>query len=301
MIAFIDDHRRVYGVEPICKVLPIAPSTYYAHAARRLDPGKLSRRAKRDEALKAQIRRVFEENFRVYGVRKVWRQLAREGIAVARCTVARLMRAMSLQGAVRGKPVRTTQSDKAVPCPLDRVNRQFQAPRPNVLWVSDFTYVATWTGFVYVAFVIDAYARHIVGWRVSRTAHAGFVLDALDQALHERRPLHDGGLIHHSDRGVQYVSIRYTERLAEAGIEPSVGSVGDSYDNALAETIHGLYKAEVIHRRGPWRSCEAVEFATLEWVDWFNNRRLLEPIGNIPPAEAEARYYAKAEEPAMAA
>jgi transposase InsO family protein len=301
MIAFIGDHRGVYGVEPICKVLPIAPSTYYAHVARRLDPGKLSRRAKRDEALKAQIRRVFEENFRVYGVRKVWRQLAREGIAVARCTVARLMRAMGLQGAVRGKPVRTTHSDKAVPCPLDRVNRQFQAPRPNVLWVSDFTYVATWTGFVYVAFVIDAYARHIVGWRVSRTAHAGFVLDALEQALHERRPLHDGSLIHHSDRGVQYVSIRYTERLAEAGIEPSVGSVGDSYDNALAETIHGLYKAEVIHRRGPWRTCEAVEFATLEWVDWFNNRRLLEPIGNIPPAEAEARYYAKAEEPAMAA
>ena len=244
---------------------------------------------------------MLEENFRVYGVRKVWKQLARKGIAVARCTVARLMRAMGLQGAVRGKPVRTTHSDKAVSCPLDRVNRQFQAPRPNTLWVSDFTYVATWAGFIYVAFVIDAYARRIVGWRVSRTAHAGFVLDALEQALHERRPLQGGGLIHHSDRGVQYVSIRYTERLAEAGIEPSVGSVGDSYDNALAETIHGLYKAEVIHRRGPWRSCEAVEFATLEWVDWFNNRRLLEPIGNIPPAEAEARYYAQAEEPAIAA
>jgi putative transposase len=301
MIAFIDDHRGVYGVEPICKVLPIAPSTYHAHVARRLDPGKLSRRAKRDEALKAQIRRVFEENFRVYGVRKVWRQLAREGIAVARCTVARLMRAMGLQGAVRGKPLRTTISDKAAPCPFDRVNRQFRAPRPNVLWVSDFTYVATWTGFVYVAFVIDAYARRIVGWRVSRTAHAGFVLDALEQALHERRPVRGAGLVHHSDRGVQYVSIKYTERLAEAGIEPSVGSVGDSYDNALAETINGLFKAEVIHRCGPWRSFEAVEFATLEWVDWFNNRRLLEPIGNIPPAEAEARYYEQREILSLAA
>jgi putative transposase len=301
MIAFIDDHRHVFGVEPICKVLPIAPSTYHAHVARRADPEKLPRRGKRDAALKVEIRRVFDENFRLYGVRKVWRQLAREGIAVARCTVARLMRAMGLQGAVRGKPMRTTISDKAVPCPLDRVNRQFQAPRPNVLWVSDFTYVATWSGFVYVAFVIDAYARRIVGWRVSRTAQAGFVLDALEQAFHERRPIQGGGLVHHSDRGVQYVSIRYTERLAEAGIEPSVGSVGDSYDNALAETIHGLYKAEVIHRRGPWRSCEAVEFATLEWVDWFNHRRLLEPIGHIPPAEAEARYYAQTEEPAMAA
>ena len=220
-------------------------------------------------------------------MRKVWRQLQREGFDVARCTVARLMRGMGLQGVIRGKPVRTTISDKAAPCPLDHVNRQFQAPRPNALWVSDFTYVATWTGFVYVAFVIDAYARRIVGWRVSRTAHAGFVLDALEQALHDRQPVHRGGLVHHSDRGSQYVSIKYTERLAEAGIEPSVGSVGDSYDNALAETINGLYKAEVIHRRGPWRIFEAVEFATLEWVDWFNNRRLLEPIGNIPPAEAE--------------
>jgi putative transposase len=300
MIAFIDHHRDVYGVEPICKVLPIAPSTYHAHVGRRVDPGKRSPRTKRDEALKAQIRRVFEENFRVYGVRKVWRQLGREGIAVARCTVARLMRAMGLQGAVRGKPARTTVSDKAAPCPLDRVNRQFQALRPNALWVSDFTYVATWMGFVYVAFVIDAYARRIVGWRVSRTAHAGFVLDALEQALHERRPVH-GGLVHHSDRGVQYVSIRYTERLAQAGIEPSVGSIGDSYDNALAETVIGLFKAEVIRRRGPWRSLEAVEFATLEWVDWFNNRRLLEPIGNVPPAEAEACCYAQSEEIAKAA
>jgi putative transposase len=291
MIAFIDHHRGVYGVEPICRVLPIAPSTYHAHVARRADPGTLSRRAKRDEVLKSEIRRVFEENFQVYGVRKVWRQLGREDIAVARCTVARLMKAMGLQGAVRGKPAPTTVSDKGAPCPLDRVNRQFRAPQPNVLWVSDFTYVATWTGFVYVAFVIDAFARRIVGWRVSRTAHAGFVLDALEQALHERRPVRGTGLVHHSDRGVQYVSIKYTERLAEAGIEPSVGSVGDSYDNALAETINGLFKAEVIHQRGPWRSFEAIELATLEWVDWFNNRRLLEPIGNIPPAEAEARYY----------
>ena len=291
MIAFIDEHRAVYGVEPICRVLPIAPSTYHAHVARRLDPRRLSRRAQRDEALKVEIRRVFEANFRVYGVRKVWRQLAREGIAVARCTVVRLMKAMGLQGAVRGKPVRTTISDKAVPCPLDRVNRQFQVPRPNALWVSDFTYVVTWAGFVYVAFVIDAYARRIVGWRVSRTAQASFVLDALEQALHDRQPIRRAGLVHHSDRGVQYVSLRYTQRLAEAGIEPSVGSVGDSYDNALAETVIGLFKAELVHRRGPWRSFEAVEFATLEWVAWFNTRRLLEPIGNIPPAEAEARYY----------
>jgi putative transposase len=301
MIAFIDAHREVYGVEPICRVLPIAPSTYHAHAARRADPGRLPARARRDAALKVAIRRVFEENFRVYGVRKVWRQLDREGIGAARCTVARLMRAMGLQGAIRGKPVRTTVSNKAAPCPLDRVNRQFRARCPNALWVSDFTYVATWSGFVYVAFVVDAYARRIVGWRASRTAHAGFVLDALEQALHERRPVQGGGLVHHSDRGVQYVSIRYTERLAEASIEPSVGSVGDSYDNALAETINGLFKAEVIHRRGPWRSFEAVEFATLEWVDGFNNRRLLEPIGNLPPAEAEARYYAQAEAPALAA
>jgi len=301
MIAFIDDHRDVYGVEPICRVLPIAPSTYYLHVARRVDPGRASARARRDAVLREEIKRVWEENFRVDGVRKIWRQLAREGIRGARCTVARLMKAMGLEGIIRGKPMRTTVSDKAAPCPLDHVNRQFHAPAPNMLWVSDFTYVATWTGFVYVAFVIDTYARRIVGWRVSRTAHASFVLDALEQALHDRRPVHRGGLVHHSDRGSQYVSIKYTERLAEAGVEPSVGSVGDSYDNALAETINGLYKAEVIHRRGPWRSFEAVEFATLEWVDWFNNRRLLEPIGNIPPAEAEERYYAMLNDPAMAA
>ena len=301
MIAFIDDHREAYGVEPICKVLPIAPSTYHAHAAKRRDPMKLSTRAKRDMALKPEISRVFAENFEVYGGRKVWRQMVREGFGVARCTVERLMAELGLQGVIRGKPVRTTMQDKAAPCPLDHVNRVFHAPAPNRLWLSDFTYVSTWSGFVYVAFVIDAYARRIVGWRVSRTAHAAFVLDALEQALHERRPTHKAGLVHHSDRGAQYVSIRYTERLAVAGIEPSVGSVGDSYDNALAETINGLYKAEVIHRCGPWRSFEAVELATLTWVDWFNHRRLLEPIGNIPPAEAEERYYAMLDEPRLAA
>jgi putative transposase len=301
MIAFIDDHREEHGVEPICEVPPIAPSTYHAHVARRADPTRLSERAKRDVIRENKIRRVFVENFEVYGVRKVWRQLRREGEDIARCTVERLMRSMGPRGVVRGKPVKTTISDKASPCPLDHVNRQFRAAKPNALWVSDFTYVATWTGYVYVAFVIDAYARRIVGWRASRTAHASFVLDALEQALHDRRPVHRGGLVHHSDRGSQYVSIKYTERLALAGVEPSVGSVGDSYDNALAETINGLYKAEVIHRRGPWRSFEAVEFATLEWVDWFNNRRLLEPIGNVPPAEAEERYHAMMDTPAMAA
>ena len=220
MIAFIDDHHEAHGVEPICKLLPIAPSTYHAHAARRRDPARQCSRARRDAALMPEIARVFEENFRVYGVRMIWRQLLREGRAVARCTVARLMASMGLQGVIRGKPVRTTVSNKAAPCPLDHVNRQFQAPCPNALWVSDFTYVASWTGFVYVAFVIDAYARRIVGWRASRTAHAGFVLDALEQALHDRRPMHRGGLVHHSDRGSQYVSIKYTERLAEAGVEP---------------------------------------------------------------------------------
>jgi len=300
MIAFIDDHRAAHGVEPICRMLPIAPSTYYEHAARLADPSKLPDRAKRDAELCGQIRRVWDTNFQVYGVRKVWRQLRREGTSVARCTVERLMRAMELRGVVRGKTVRTTLSDKAAPCPLDRVNRDFKAPQPNVLWVADFTYVATWIGFVYVAFVIDAFARRIVGWRVSRTAQAGFVLDALEQALHARRPI-AGGLVHHSDRGVQYVSITYTERLVDAGIVPSVGSVGDSYDNALAETINGHYKTEVIRRQGPWRSLEAVELATLTWVDWFNHRRLLEPIGFVPPAEAEAAFYAKLENSAVAA
>ena len=301
MIAFIDDHRDKHGVEPICDMLPIAPATYYEHLAKRADPARQSDRAKRDEELRPHIQRVFDANWQVYGVRKVWRQLRREGLDVARCTVARLMKNMGIQGIIRGKPQKTTIPDKKLPCPLDKVNRQFRVPAPNMLWVSDFTYVATWKGFVYVAFVIDAYARKIVGWRVSTSPHAGFVLDALEQAVHERRPTKSMGLVHHSDRGSQYLSIKYTERLGEAGIEPSVGSVGDSYDNALAETINGLFKAEVIHRRGPWRNFEAVEYATLEWVDWFNNRRLLEPIGNIPPTEAEANYYAALETEAMAA
>ena len=240
MIAFVDDHRQTYGVEPICKVLPIAPSTYREHVAQRRDPAKLSARAQRDLKLKPEIARIFAGNFAVYGARKVWRQLRRDGFVAARCTVERLMNEMGLQGVIRGKPVRTTVSDKAAPCPLDHVNRQFHAPAPNRLWLSDFTYVATWTGFVYVAFVVDAYARRIVGWRVSRTAHASFVLDALEQALHERRPQHRGGLVHHSDRGSQYVSIKYTERLAEAGVEPSVGSVGDSYD---CESVGAAWRA----------------------------------------------------------
>lgn len=296
MTAFIDAHRDVYGVEPICGVLPIAPSTYYAHAAISRDPDLASDRAKRDTSLRPEVQRIWDENFKVYGVRKVWRQLRREGFDVARCTVERLMRQLGIQGVIRGKPVKTTVSDKAVPCPRDKVNRQFRAPAPNMLWVSDFTYVSTWAGFVYVAFVIDTFANRIVGWRTSRSLRTNFVLDALEQALYERRPAQQGGLIHHSDRGSQYISIRYTERLAEAGIEPSVGNVGDSYDNALAETINGLYKAEVIHRCGPWKNMDAVEWETLKWVDWFNHRRLLEPIGNIPPAEAEEKFYAQTNE-----
>ncbi|GIW56845.1 MAG: transposase [Lysobacteraceae bacterium] len=300
MTAFIDEHRDVYGVEPICRVLPIAPSTYSTQAARRADPELRPNRAWRDDALCQEIRRVWDENKQVYGVRKVWKQLRREGYRVARCTVERLMRRLGLRGVIRGRTVKTTVSDKATPCPRDLVNRQFRAERPNALWVSDFTYVSTWHGFVYVAFVIDVFARRIVGWKVSSSARTDFVLDALEQALHARRRGSDEELIHHSDRGVQYVSIRYTERLAEAGIEPSVGSVGDSYDNALAETINGLYKAEVIHRRA-WRNLEAVELATLDWVDWFNHKRLLGPIGNIPPTEAEAVYDQQQRELAMAA
>ena len=300
MTAFIDEHRDVFGVEPICQVLPIARSTYYTQAARRVDPDLRPNRAWRDDALCQEIRRVWDENKQVYGVRKVWKQLRREGHGTARCTVERLMRRLGLRGVIRGRTVKTTVSDKATPCPLDKVNRQFRAARPNALWVSDFTYVSTWQGFVYVAFVIDVFARRIVGWKVSSSARTDFVLDALEQALHARRPAGDEGLIHHSDRGVQYVSIRYSERLAEAGIEPSVGSVGDSYDNALAETINGLYKAEVIHRRS-WRNLEAVELATLNWVDWFNHKRLLGPIGDIPPAEAEALYHQQQRELAMAA
>ena len=272
-------------------MLQIAPSGYWRHAAEQRNPERRCARAQRDDALSPHIQRVWHANMQVYGADKVWKQLNREGIAIARCTVERLMRRQGLQGVRRGKVVRTTLSDARAPCPLDRVNRVFRAERPNQLWVSDFTYVSTWQGWLYVAFVIDVYARRIVGWRVSRSMHTDFVLDALEQALYDRQPQRDGALTHHSDRGSQYVSIRYSERLAEVGIEPSVGSAGDAYDNALAETINGLYKAELIHRRAPWKTKESVELATLEWVSWFNHHRLLEPIGYIPPAEAEANYY----------
>ena len=289
------EHRERFGVEPICKALQVAPSAYWREAARQRDPALCPPRRRRDAALLPQIERVWESNMRVYGADKVWKQLRREHVAVARCTVERLMRGAGLRGVIRGKRVRTTVADAKAACPLDRVNRQFRAERPNQLWVSDFTYVSTWQGFVYVAFVIDVFARHIVGWRVSSSMQADFVLDALEQALFARQGQREGELVHHSDRGSQYVSIRYSERLAEAGTEPSVGSTGDSYDNALAETINGLYKAEIIHRRGPWKTREAVELATLEWVSWFNNKRLLEPIGYIPPAEAEANYWQQQE------
>jgi putative transposase len=298
---FVDAHRQRFGVEPICKALQVAPSAYWREAAREREPTLYPPRLQRDAALRPEIERVFKGNLSVYGADKVWRQLKREHIAVARCTVERLMRRLGLRGAMRGKGVRTTVPDAKAPCPLDRVNRQFRADRPNQLWVSDFTYVSTWQGFVYVAFVIDVFARRIVGWRVSSSMQTDFVLDALEQALFARQSGRDGELIHHSDRGSQYVSIRYSERLAEAGIAPSVGSKGDSYDNALAETINGLYKAELIHRRGPWKTREAVELATLEWVSWFNHHRLLEPIGYIPPAEAEANYWCQQQGPVIAA
>ncbi|WP_409259089.1 IS3 family transposase [Paraburkholderia sp. Cpub6] len=289
--AFIDQHRDTFGVESICKVLRIAPSGYRRHAARLRDPSRRCARAKRDEFLSPEIKRVWQANMQVYGADKVWKQLNREGIAVARCTVERLMKQQGLRGVRRGKRVRTTIPEVSAQRPLDRVNRQFKADRPNQLWVSDFTYVSTWQGWFYVAFVVDVFARRIVGWRVSSSMTTDFVLDALEQVLYARKPDNDGTLIHHSDRGSQYVSIRYSERLAEAGIEPSVGSRGDSYDNALAETINGLYKAELIHRRAPWKTRESVELATLEWVAWFNHHRLMEPLGYIPPAEAEANYY----------
>jgi putative transposase len=300
MANFIDENRSAYGVEPICSVLPIGPATYYGHKARERDPEKRPARAKRDDELRPEIRRVWDENFAVYGAEKVWRQLDREDFSVARCTVERLMRGMGLRGAVRGRAFKiTTVSDEAAMRPLDLVQREFVASRPNQLWVADLTYVATWAGFVYVAFVIDVFSRSIVGWRVSSSLRSDLALDALEQALHSRPERDD--LVHHSDRGTQYLSIRYTERLAEAGIERSVGSVGDSYDNALAETVIGLFKTEVIRRRGPWRNIDGVEFATLEWVDWFNNRRLLEPLGYVPPAEFEAAYYQTQSNPAMVA
>ena len=301
MVTFIDQHRDAYGVEPICAELPIAPSTYFLHKAQQQDDAaSRSARHRRDDALRAAIQRVWDENEQVYGPRKVWKQLRREGHRVARCTVERLMRAMGLRGVSRGRAwVITTRADAAAERPADRVNRQFAATRPNQLWVADFTYVATWRGFVYVAFVIDVFARRIVGWRVSASLQTDFVLDALEQAIYDRCSAGIDDLVHHSDRGTQYVSMRYTDRLAEAAIAPSVGSRGDSYDNALAESVIGLFKTEVIQRKGPWRHLEAVEFATLAWVDWFNTRRLLEPIGYVPPAEYEARYYQQLSEGAL--
>jgi len=298
MVSFIDQHKEEYGVEPMCSVLPIAPATYYEHTRRKREPERRPARQKRDDELRPEIGRVHQENFSVYGAAKVWRQLKREDVPVARCTVERLMAEMGLCGAIRGRAYKvTTVANDALARPLDLVGREFVAERPNQLWVADITYVATWTGFVYVAFVVDVFSRAIVGWRVSSSLRSDLALDALEQALWARQP--GEGLVHHSDRGVQYLSIRYTERLAEAGIEASVGSKGDSYDNALAEAVNALFKTEVIYRRGPWRSREAVELAVLEWVDWFNNRRLLAPIGNVPPTEFEAAYYAKQSDPAM--
>ena len=288
MVAFVDAHRKAYGVEPICAVVPIAPSVYYEAKARERDPARVPARTQRDAQLCPEIDRVWRANRRVYGAKKVWKQLRREKILVARCTVARLMLTLGLRGVVRGRRVRTTIPDALAERPRDLVQRNFTATRPNQLWVSDLTFVATWRGFVYVAFVIDVFARRIVGWRASTSLRSDLALDALEQALYDREV--EGPLVHHSDRGVQYLSIRYTERLAEAGLEPSVGSRGDSYDNALAETIIGLYKTEVIYKDGPWRGIEDVEYATLEWVSWFNTQRLLEPLGYLPPAEYEAQY-----------
>jgi putative transposase len=299
MVAFIDAHRDEFGVEPICAEVPIAPSTYYESKAWEADPARLPPRLRRDIELRGEIGRVWRDNFCVYGARKAWKQLNRERIRVAKCTVERLMRQMSLRGAVRGKTFKTTIPDEKAMRPADLVERQFVASRPNQLWVADFTFVASWQGFVFVAFVIDVYSRMIVGWRVSSSVKTELVLDALEQALCARSDT--DGLIHHSDRGSQYLSIRYSERLAECGIQASVGTTGDSYDNALAESIIGLYKTEVIRRRGPWRNIEAVEYATLEWVDWFNNRRLLEPIGDVPPVEFEQAYYQQQESLAMVA
>ncbi|WP_425333596.1 IS3-like element IS1203 family transposase [Escherichia coli] len=287
MMPLLDKLREQYGVGPVCSELHIAPSTYYHCQQQRHHPDKRSARAQHDDWLKREIQRVYDENHQVYGVRKVWRQLLREGIRVARCTVARLMAVMGLAGVLRGKKVRTTISRKAVAAG-DRVNRQFVAERPDQLWVADFTYVSTWQGFVYVAFIIDVFAGYIVGWRVSSSMETTFVLDALEQALWARRP---SGTIHHSDKGSQYVSLAYTERLKEAGLLASTGSTGDSYDNAMAESINGLYKAEVIHRKS-WKNRAEVELATLTWVDWYNNRRLLGRLGHTPPAEAEKAYYA---------
>jgi len=285
MTGYIEAHRARFGVEPICRVLQVAPSSYYD--ARRRRP---SARRLRDETLKPLLQRVHAQHFGVYGVRKLWHQLRREETPVARCTVARLMRDLGLRGIVRGHRQRTTIPDETAPRPADLVKRDFHPPAPNRLWVADLTYVRTWSGFAYAAFIIDAFSRYIVGWHVSRSLRADLVLTALEQALWAREGPFDR-LVHHSDRGVQYLSIRYTERLTEAGIASSVGSRGDSYDNALAESVHGLYKAELVSRQGPWRGSEGLELATLEWVDWFNNRRLFGALGYIPPAEFEASWY----------
>ena len=289
MVAFIDAHRDAYGVEPICRVLQTAPSWYYTLKTRAADPQRVPARTQREAALRPEIARVWHANRRAYGAKKVWKALRREGRAVARCTVARLMKAEGLRGVVRGRRVRTTIPDTQAERSQDLVQRDFTAPAPNRLWVADFTYVSTWRGFVYVAFVIDVFSRRIVGWRTSTSLRSDLALDALEQALHDREV--DGPLICHNDRGVQYLSIRYTERLAQAGIEASVGSRGDSYDNALAETIIGLFKTEVIYQDGPWRGLEHVEYATLEWVSWYNTQRLMEPLGYLPPAEYEAQYH----------
>ena len=292
MIAFIDDHRGVFGVGPICRVLGIAPSTYPVFKAVERDPELASGRARQDRLDMAAIRQAFDGSRGRYGARQVWHQLRRSGHDIARCTVERLMKVMGIQGVVRGKKVITTNPDAAQPCPDDKVNRAFVADMPNQLWVSDFTYVSSWQGMVYVAFVIDVFARKIVRWRVSTSMTTGFVLDALNQAICQRAPSEADKLIHHSDRGSQYLSIRYTERLAEAGIDTSVGSVGDSYDNALAESIIGLFKTEVIKFLGPWKSVGQVEWETLKWVDWYNNTRLHSAIGYVTPNEAEEAFYA---------
>ena len=299
MVRFIEAHRATFGVEPICDVLPIAPAVYYEQRGRQRCPERRPPRVRQDEMVTAQIHRVWRENQAVYGVRKVWKQLRREGHPVARCTVARLMRHAGLRGAVRGRTFKTTTCpDPAASRPPDLVTRRFAAIRPNELWVADLTYVATWRGFAYVAFVVDVFARRIVGWRVSNSLRSELALDALEQALYDRQLDGAERLIHHSDRGTQYLSIRYTERLAEAGIERSVGSTGDSYDNALAESVIGLYKTEVIRRRGPWKGIDEVEFATLKWVAWYNTRRLLEPLGYVAPDEFEQAYYNRQTAPA---
>lgn len=299
MVSFIDEHRDEYGVESICRELPIAPSTFYEQAARRANPDLRPARAKRDDECRLEIERIWKENRCVYGAEKIWRQSHREGRPMARCTVERLMRDLGISGVRRGKRFKTTIPDDAADRPADLVQRQFVADRPNQLWVADLTYVSTWRGNVYTAFVVDVFSRKIVGWRVSRSLRTDLALDALEQALYARSDT--DGLIHHSDRGCQYLSIRYTERLAEAGVNTSVGSVGDSFDNALAESIIGLYKTEEIWKNAPWKSVEDVEFATASWVEWYNNSRLFGPIGHVPPAELEAMYTAEQAKVAEAA